>query len=97
MKRPSAGERARTPSTAPQDRPVDDGDHANETVIVLGVADLRGAARALTRAGGRFMAVAEDGRELTPGQSESVAGDLYTPNCVSDVRLAGWTLALYSV
>jgi hypothetical protein len=65
-----------------------DGEHWNETVIITGSSDPQAAALALRRAGERFYAVAEDGRELVGEDAEAVADDLYTPNYVSHVRLA---------
>lgn len=67
---------------------ADDGDDSNEHVIIVGSSDPRAAGLALFRAGQRFYAVAEDGRELSEEEADAVDGDLYTPNYVSDVRLA---------
>ncbi|GAB3968236.1 hypothetical protein GCM10029978_037290 [Actinoallomurus acanthiterrae] len=65
-----------------------DGDSSNEKVIIVGSSDPSAAKLALFRAGQRFYAVAEDGRELSGEEADAAAGDLYTPNWVSDVRLA---------
>lgn len=63
--------------------------HCNESVIVVGAADPGAAAMALRRAGGRFMAVAENGREFSEEDADEVGEeDLYTPNYVSEVRMA---------
>jgi hypothetical protein len=63
-------------------------DSCNEFVIIVGASDPDAAVRALARAGNRFYSVAEDGRELTPEEFEAEAGEIYTPNCVTDIRMA---------
>jgi hypothetical protein len=59
-----------------------------ENVIIVGPSDLAAAVRALAQAGDRFYSIAEDGRELTPEEADAEAGEIYTPNYVSDIRMA---------
>lgn len=63
-------------------------------MIITGAADPRAAAAALSRAGDRFYSVTDDGCELSKQQlreeeAPATGTDLpYTPNWVSEVRLA---------
>jgi hypothetical protein len=66
----------------------DTGDGSNEHVILVDASDRAAAARALALAGARFTTVTEDGRELTDDDDIEELGDVYTPNYVSDVRMA---------
>ncbi|GAA1312516.1 hypothetical protein Psi02_76980 [Planotetraspora silvatica] len=59
---------------------------SHETVIIVGASDPRAAGYGLLQAARRFSFVAEDGREVSVEEAEY--GDLYTPNYVSDIRLA---------
>ena len=68
---------------------------SDEYVIITGAADPQAAAAVLSRAADRFLAVTEDGRELSTQErraleQEALATDtdVYTPNWVSEVRLA---------
>jgi hypothetical protein len=61
---------------------------ANEHVIIVGAADPQAAGNALGHAGQRFYRVTEHGDELTAAQMDEDGGDAYTPNYVSDTRLA---------
>jgi hypothetical protein len=68
---------------------MEDDDYlSNEHVIIVGSSDPDAAVRALARAGERFHSVAEDGRELTPEEADAEAGEIYTPNYVSGIRMA---------
>lgn len=59
------------------------GGNSNEHVIIVGASDPQAAGIALHWAAQRFYQVTEDGRELIEETT-----DCYTPNYVSDIRLA---------
>lgn len=74
-----------------------DGDgSSHEHVIITGSADPQAAAAALSRAGLRISGVTDDGREPSEQEWEAIEQEVlargkdfpYTPNWVSDVRLA---------
>jgi hypothetical protein len=75
--------------------PDEDGS-SHEHVIITGSTDPQAAGIALSRAGGRFSGVTEDGREPSEQEWEALEQEVlamgknfpYTPNWVSDVRLA---------
>jgi hypothetical protein len=71
--------------------------YSNETVVVVGAADLDTVVEALNRAGRRFMLVDATGAEHPDEQSAQSALEAgrYTPNYVADPQITGEGVEMY--